>query len=248
MIRFLTIFFLSASAIAAPAPKAVNALELLKVSDRARGAAAALQGVSWTSEVKSVEADEESSVTYAIKIRGNDALAEAIDPPRQKGELALFNDRTLWFFKPGLKKPISISLRQKLMGQAANGDIASTQYARDYEPVSTKQETINGHLVWLLDLKAKAKNVTYDRIRYWITDKEKLAVKAEFLTVSGQVFKIAEFKYGNTIVLKGTKFPFVGEMKIRDANNPKNVTTITYKNPREEAHAPSLFNVNNLVK
>lgn len=235
------------SANAAPAA-GVDAVELLKVSDRSRGAAAALEGVSWNSEVKASEDGEESKVTYLVKIRGTDALAEAIDPPRQKGELALFNDRTLWFMKPGLKKPVSISLRQKLMGQAANGDIASTNYARDYDPTSTKTETINGHKVWVLELKAKAKNVTYDRIRYWITDREKLAVKAEFLTVSGKLFKTAEFKYGNKITLKGKQFPFVMEMKITDANNAKNVTTITYRNPREDAHPTGIFNVNNLVK
>lgn len=257
MMQLLGILLLSASALAAPAKKAapaakagtaVNAEELLRVSDRSRGAAAALQGVSWTSEIASVENGETSNVTYAVKIRGNDAIAETMSPPRQKGELALFNDRTLWFFKPGLKKPISISPRQKLMGQAANGDIASTQYARDYEPVSQKDDSVAGQETWLIELKAKAKNVTYDRIRYWIAKRDKLAIKAEFLTISGELFKAAEFKYGNSVVLKGVKYPFVSEMKIRDANNAKNVTTITYKNPREETHAPSLFNVNNLVK
>jgi outer membrane lipoprotein-sorting protein len=218
------------------------------VSDRSRGAAAALQGVSWNSEVKADEDGEKSSVSYAVKIRGNDAVAETEAPPRQKGEVALFNDRTLWFYKPGLRKPVSISPRQKLMGQAANGDIASTQYARDYDPASIKDDQVGTEAAWLLDLKAKAKNVTYDRIHYWVSKKTKLAVKAEFLTLSGEVFKVAEFKYGNQIKLKGTNFPFVSEMRIQDAHNPKNVTTIIYRNPREEAHPPSLFNVNNLVK
>jgi outer membrane lipoprotein-sorting protein len=251
MMQMMGILLLSAGALAAPAKKAtapaaqgVNAVELLKISDRSRGAAAALEGVSWNSNIVSTENGEESAAGYAVKIRGNDAIAETISPPRQKGEIALFNDRTLWFFKPGLKKPISISPRQKLMGQAANGDIASTQYARDYEPMAQKDDGSN----WMLDLKAKAKNVTYDRIKYWISKKDKLAVKAEFLTVSGELFKVAEFKYGNSVVLKGVKYPFVSEMRIHDANNPKNITTISYKNPREESHATSLFNVNNLVK
>ena len=45
----------------------------------------------------------------------------------------LFNDRTIWFIKPGLRKPVSISARQRLVGDAANGDIATTNYARDYD-------------------------------------------------------------------------------------------------------------------
>jgi outer membrane lipoprotein-sorting protein len=187
-------------------------------------------------------------VTYEIKVRGNDALAEAVAPARQKGEMILFNDRTLWFFKPGIRKPVSISPRQKLMGQAANGDIASTQYFRDYDGTLAGEETVGGTPAWKLELKAKGRNVTYEGIRYWISKKDRLGLKAEFLTVSGDVFKTAEFKYGNAISLKGETLPFVSEMLIRDARNTANETVIRYRKPREATHAASLFNVNNLVR
>ncbi len=222
--------------------------DLLSSSDSARGAARDLKGLTWQSEVISTEKGETSRVSYEVKVLGNDALAKVTAPARQKGELVLFNDRTLWFFKPGLKKPVNISPRQKLMGQAANGDIASTQYARDYEATSAGEDTVKGEKSWKLELKAKAKNVTYDKIRYWISRKDKVALKAEFLTLSGEPFKIAEFKYGNHVVIKGKKFPFVSTMEIRDALNSANVTTIEYKNPKEEAHAKGLFNVNSLMK
>lgn len=228
---------------------APSAADLLSASDRARGAARATKGLSWTSEVTSVENGDTSNVTYEVKVLGNDALAEVKSPPRQKGELVLFNDRTLWFFKPGLKKPVNISPRQKLIGQAANGDIASTQYARDYEATGpATADIVENTKTWRLDLKAKAKNVTYDRIRYWISQDNKVAVRAEFLTLAGEKFKVAEFQYGNDIVLAGKKLPFVSEMKISDANNAQNVTTLRYKNPREEAHRAGLFNVSSLTK
>lgn len=222
--------------------------ELLKVSDRSRGAAASSQGLSWTTTVTSVENGESRTVGYTLKVRGTDAIAEVIAPARQKGEIILFNDRTLWFYKPGLRKPVSISARQKLVGQAANGDIASTNYARDYEAESVKDEKADGADAWLLALKAKASNVTYEKIRYWVSKSTKLAVKAEFLTVSGQVFKKATFKYGNSLVIKGKSFPFVSEMRIQDAFTAANVTTISYKSPKEESHSSSIFNVNNLIK
>lgn len=222
--------------------------ELLQSSDRARGAARSLKGLTWQSEVSSKENGEESKVTYEVKVLGNDALARVTAPARQKGELVLFNDRTLWFFKPGLKKPVNVSPRQKLMGQAANGDIASTQYARDYEATSAGEDGAGGEPAWKLELKAKAKNVTYDRIRYWVSKKERVALKAEFLTLAGEPFKVAEFKYGNSVEIKGQKLPFVSEMRITDAKNKDNVTTISYKIPKEEAHPEGLFNVNSLMK
>ena len=56
----------------------------------------------------------------------------------------LFNDRIIWFVKPGLRRPVSISARQRLSGDAANGDIASTNYARDYEGTLAGEEAVNG--------------------------------------------------------------------------------------------------------
>ncbi len=243
MISLLPLLLCLFAQAAAPLPA-----ELLTSSDRARGAARNLKGISWQSEVISSENGEESKVTYGVKVLGNDALAQVTAPARQKGELVLFNNRTLWFFKTGLRKPVNISPRQKLIGQAANGDIASTQYARDYEAVSAGEDTVNGQKAWKLDLKAKAKNVTYDKIRYWISKKEQVALKAEFLTLAGTPFKVAEFKYGNSMTIAGKKVPFVSEMIIRDANNSANATTINYRNPKEEAHSAGLFNVNSLMK
>jgi len=245
MKEFLLLFLLFPCAALAnpPAPG-----ELLSNSDRARGAAKSLKGITWESEVVSSENGSESRVTYRVKVFGVDALAQIIAPARQKGELVLFNDRTLWFFKPGLKKPVNISPRQKLIGQAANGDIASTQYARDYEALAAGEDTVDGKKAWKLDLKAKAKNVTYDRIRYWISKTDQVALRAEFLTLAGATFKVAEFKYGNSMTIKDSKYPFVSEMKITDAKNAANTTIIVYKNPKEEAHQAGLFNVNSLMK
>ncbi len=220
--------------------------DLLKEADRARGAAD--EGISWNIDLQTEEEGKDSTVSYSVKVKGVDALAEATAPAKNKGEIMLFNDRNLWFFKPGLKKPVAISARQKLMGQAANGDIASTNYFRDYAGTVTGEEKVGGVDTWKLDLKAKAKNVTYDGIRYWIAKDRKIGVKAEFLTVSGEVFKRATFDYGNKMTTAGKEYPFVSKMIITDALNDKNRTTISYASPRQEKLGGSLFNVNNLVR
>lgn len=234
--------------VSAFANAAADPAQLLKLSDRSRGAAASTEGLSWSADVETFEDDSSRKATYAIKVRGNDAIAEVIAPARSKGEIMLFNDRNLWFVKPGLKKPLSISPRQKLMGQAANGDIASTNYARDYEGSVVGEETIGGAPAWKLELKAKAKNVTYDKIRYWITKKENLGVKAEFLTLGGETFKVAEFEYKNQLKVGGENFPFVSRMVITDSFNPKNKTVFLYNSPKVETHPISIFNVNNLTR
>jgi outer membrane lipoprotein-sorting protein len=238
-----TVFFLIIFSITA---RAQVDKELLKASDRARGSLDS--GLTWDSEVTTVEDGETSVRKFKIKAKGVNANVEALEPSRNKGEIYLFNDRTMWFFKPSLKKPVAISSRQKLTGQAANGDIASTQYARDYTPKLERTETIKGEKVYVLMLKAKANNLTYDKIRYWVSDKTKRAIKAEYLTLQGKPFKRATLEYGNKLNVKGKKIDFVSKMEIVDAKIPKNKSIIRYINPRLEEHKENLFNVNNLKR
>ena len=222
------------------------AVDLLKASDRARGQLE--KGVSWRIEVETTEEGETSKREFSVKASGGDAYVEAIAPARNKGEIYLFNDRTMWFFKPSLKKPVAISARQKLVGQAANGDIASTNYARDYTPTIEGVENINGEKVHVLMLKAKADNLTYDKIRYWVSDKTKRGIKAEFLTLQGKPFKRATLEYKNKIKIDGKSLDFVSEMTIVDAQFANDRSTIRYFEPKAATHPKNLFSVNNLSR
>jgi Outer membrane lipoprotein-sorting protein len=229
---------------AAP-PGAPDAAALLRDSDRARGGLE--KGVTWTLTVTSTEEGTTTRRTMNVRARNTDAVVETTAPPRQKGEVILFNDRSLWFLKPGLRRPIAISARQRLQGDASNGDVASTNYARDYAGTIVGEEVVEGEPAWKLDLVARSKDVTYDRIRYWISKRRRLGMKAEFLTVGGDVFKTATFEYGNRVrIPSGEQIDFVSRMTIRDAMGAGGVTVLTYESPRAETHAPSIFNVNNV--
>jgi outer membrane lipoprotein-sorting protein len=236
---FLTLLF-------AATARADLALDLLKSSDEARGSFE--QGINWKAEIETSEDGETSTRGFSVRARGTDAYVEALSPARNQGEVYLFNDRTMWFFKPSLKKPVAISARQKLTGQAANGDIASTNYARDYTPTIEKTETIEGEKVHGLFLKAKSPNLTYDQIRYWISDKTRKGIKAEFLTLQGQPFKKATLEYKNKITVGGKTLDFVSLMTITDAQFENNKSTIKYSEPKATTLSKSLFNVNNLSR
>lgn len=241
--KWMVVALLMASAAPATRP---NANELLQQSDRSRGGLKG--GLVWDITIDSVEDGNTTQRSFKVKARGDDALASATAPSRNKGEVFLFNNRTMWFYKPGLRKPVAISARQKLTGQAANGDIASTHYSRDYEGEVTGSEVVAGERAWVVELKAKNKDVTYDQIRYWISEKAKLGLKAEFLSLEGKVLKTATFEYGNSVQSEGAKLPFVSKMKIQDAKIAANHSTITYQQPTPAEIAPSTFNINNLVQ
>jgi hypothetical protein len=232
---------------AAPAPAPTpTAEELLKAADRSRGALES--GVTWDMTIDTVEDQQKSSRTATAKALGYDTRVEMNSPAYAKGQIILLKDSEMWFSTPKLKKPILISSKTKLSGPAANGDIATTSYSRDYRGALTGEEQVGGEDAWRLELQAVAKNVTYDRIRYWVSKSRRVALKAEFLTLRGDAFKIATFEYANTLKAGGQELPFLSRMTITDAAAPENVSTITYGPPRLEDLPASLFDVNSLVR
>lgn len=195
---------------------APDAHSILKDSDQARGGG--LPGIVWEIRLQSRDGEKKDEPQrILVKAVDDSSVAETQEPVRFKGSKILQVERSMWMTRPGLSKPIPISPRQRMSGQAANGDIAATNYAGDYEAVMAGTETIDGESCYVLDLSAKHKRATYDKIRYWVSLQRVVGVKAEFYSVSGKLLKTATFDYGNTIEHEGKRIPFISRMTIRDA-------------------------------
>ena len=224
---------------------AMNPEEILRKADEARGN---MEGVEWEIDIKSIEGGREQNRTLRVSARSFNSLAEFLAPANVKGQKMLMIDRNMWFVKPGLSKAVPISPRQKLLGGAANGDIASTNYAGDYKVVHTDDDTVNGEACHLFDLNAVDKKVTYDRIKYWISKERLVGVKAEFYTVSGKMFKTAMFEYENSITVDGAPRPFISRMVITNAIVKEDVTTMIFRKVSFKKIPDSMFNLNLLLK
>lgn len=195
---------------------APDAHSILKDSDQARGGG--LPGIEWEIRVVSRDGDRtDEPQRLLVKAVDDSSVAETQEPVRFKGSKILQVERNMWMTRPGLSKPIPISPRQRMSGQASNGDIAATNYAGDYDAQMEATETLDGEPCHVLNLIAKHKRTTYDRIRYWVSVKRLVGVKAEFYSVSGKLLKTATFEYRNTIEHEGKRIPFVSRMTIRDA-------------------------------
>lgn len=242
---FVMVFFICTAVFILPASAEISPKEILSSADMARGN---VEGIEWEIDIESVEGDSSQNRSIRVSARGYNSLAEFISPPKVKGGKLLMIDRNMWFMKPGLRKPVPISPRQKLMGGAANGDIASTNYAGDYEPVSVSDDTVNNEPCYLLDLKSINKKATYDRIRYWVLKERLVGVKSDFFTVSGKRFKSATFEYDNSIMIDGRPRPFVSRMVIMDAVIKGNTTTMTYHKVELKKIPDSTFNLNLLIR
>ncbi len=195
---------------------ATDAQALLERSDQARGGG--LPGIIWNIQLTPTEGDRRLE-EQRLEVRAVDdaSVAETLEPARFRGAKILQVGRNMWLTKTGLAKPIPVSPRQRMTGQAANGAIAATNYAADYTPTLVGEETLNGEACHVLDLAARHKRATYDRVRYWVSKTREVAVKAEFFSLSGKLLKTASFEYGNEIRFEGRRIPFVSRMLIRDA-------------------------------
>lgn len=212
MTRFLLLVLALLPTLAA----ATDAQALLERSDQARGGG--LPGIVWNIQLTPTEGDRRLE-EQRLEVRAVDdaSVAETLEPARFRGAKILQVGRNMWLTKTGLAKPIPVSPRQRMTGQAANGDIAATNFAADYTPTLVGEETLNGEACHVLELAARHKRATYDRVRYWVSKSREVAVKAEFFSLSGKLLKTASFEYGNDIRFEGRRIPFVSRMLIRDA-------------------------------
>lgn len=227
-----------------PTAAAPDAAALLKTSDQARGGG--LPGLLWEVDIVTRSgAQPPSTMKMRLKAADHASLAETLEPVRSKGGKMLQIERNMWLSKPGLKKPVAISPRQRLSGQAAIGDLAATNYVRDYTATVLKEDSSTGEPCYVLDLKAISNKTTYDRLHYWISKVRGVAVHAEFLSLSGKRLKAAHFEYGNTIQIDGRRVPFVSRMTISDDLTDA-VTVLSYSGVKVQHIPASEFSVSNL--
>lgn len=241
MISRLCFFLLGLSILWPGSVMALAPHEILQMADRSRGN---LEGITWTVKINSSNDKKNSSMTLSVKARGFDLATEYLAPPKYKGNKMLMLKGSMWFYKPGLSKPVPISKRQKLIGDAVYGDIAATNYAADYTASPLPDETINNELCYKFDLNSKTKKSTYNRIVYWISKERLVGIKADYYTVSGKKFKTAFMQYENSVMIDGRLKPFISSLMIHDELMSRNITTLSLTDPGLKALPDYFFNLN----
>jgi hypothetical protein len=130
---------------------------------------------------------------FEVHAKGADkALVKSLDP-RDRGLRVLMLGDDMWVSLPDVSRPVRITPMQRLVGQASSGDVAKTYYALDYLPTLVREERVGKHACALLDLKARRKGATYQRIEYWVDLQTLAPVQANFYLTSGKYSKYASF-------------------------------------------------------
>ncbi len=127
---------LLAGAAPAGAAEPMTAQQLLEATDRSRGGG--LPGVAWDLKITAVDPDAGENVRMMrVKADGDNSVAETYFPARSAGGRLLQLGRNMWYGRPDIQKPVSISSRQKMMGPAANGDRAPKLIRNAGSPTAT---------------------------------------------------------------------------------------------------------------
>lgn len=127
---------------------------------------------------------------YKVLSKGNEnSLVLTVEPAAERGQVLLMKGRDLWLYLPKVSQPVRLSLAQRLTGQVSNGDIARANFAGDYTPRLAGTERIGNDALYVLELSAVDRRVTYQRVRLWVRQRDFRPYKAEFYSLSDRLLK-----------------------------------------------------------
>ncbi len=174
--------------------------------------------VSATDKVRNAEQPFRSTLTLTEYVRGEERsksafvlfskedashrfrnLLQYTEPPRDAGKRVLLDGRSFWFFDPASQASVRISAQQRLVGQAAIGDVLTVNLAEDYAATIAGTETIDDagrqkRNCWHLDLKAATDTAVYSRVEYWVEQGTFHPVKGKFYSDSGRLLKVIYYR------------------------------------------------------
>ncbi|MGA9069828.1 MAG: outer membrane lipoprotein-sorting protein [Terracidiphilus sp.] len=187
---FLVVSFLVTCALVCRA-QTPDANALLKRSDAYRN--------GWSSYVLKVKithfesGKEDESKLYEVSQKGTEKTYVEFLSPREKGQHLLMLGDDMWVYLPDTSRPVRITPLERLSGDASNGDVARTNYAVDYTADYLRTEKVGAENCHVLELKAKRKGSTYQRILFWVRVTDARPVRAEYYLTSGKHIKSATF-------------------------------------------------------
>ena len=185
------------------ATRAETAQEIVAASDKVRNPGEPFRSTNTLTEFSAGKPrDQNVLVLYAKEDPATHQFRNLIRytaPPRDQGKMVLLDGRVLWFYDPNSKASVRISPQQRLIGQAAIGDVLTVNLAIDYSGTLLGDETIQDvgrkdRQCWHLDMKAANDQAVYNRVEYWVEHGTHYPVKAKFYSDSGRLLKILYYR------------------------------------------------------
>jgi outer membrane lipoprotein-sorting protein len=170
---------------------------------------------------------EKDSVTQAHIFRRDTKkqfLILILLPEVNKGQGYLREEDNVWFYDPTSRKFSHSSVKENLQNtKAKNSDFTLSSFAEDYEVTSMTEGTLGKFPVWILDLKAKTNEVSYERVVLYIRKDRTMLLKREDYSVNGRLMRTTA--YPKYVELDGKLLP--SQILILDEINKGEKSQIT---------------------
>ncbi len=163
--------------------------------------------------------------------------------PSESGQKLLMLDDQFWIVMPRSRRPIRITATQKLLGEAASGDIATLTWSEDYAGIIRGRTVVDDVPSLVLDLKAIRTGVTYAGITLYLAESDHRPLKADLYLSSGKLAKVAHFKMGE---LNGRRQ--VVMMTLIDRIQTKQITEVHYLAMTPQTLPDKVYNPAYLVR
>ncbi len=125
---------------------AQSAQDIIAAADKVRNPGEPFRSTTTLTEyVRGKPKDSTTLVVYSKEDKASGQfrnLVRYVEPPRDAGKMALLDGQNLWFYDPAAKSSVRISTQQRLVGQAAIGDVLTINFAVDYTGTLLGDETI----------------------------------------------------------------------------------------------------------
>ena len=179
---------------------AMSAGDILAATDRLRNPQQSFRSEITLTDYISGRKNAQMSITVYSKPRpgsGEFRSIVHIDAPRKDaGKVMLRDGKELYFYDPDAANTIRISPQQRLLGQASNGDVMTTNFAQDYAATLVGEDSVEDarkrpRTCYFLKLKARGGAAVYNAIDYWVETSTMQPVKGRFHAAGGKLLKLA---------------------------------------------------------
>ncbi|MCX7023876.1 MAG: outer membrane lipoprotein-sorting protein [Spirochaetes bacterium] len=159
-------------------------------------------------------------------------------PEVNKGQGYLREDDNVWFYDSGSRKFSHSSIKENIQNsEAKNSDLTKRSLLDDYGVAATTEGTIGKYPVWVIDLKAKNTEVSYERMKLHVRKDQNMILKEEDFSVSGRLMRTTLFpKYAD---VGGKLIP--SQILIIDELNPGEKSQLTLTEQSVAALPDSVF-------
>lgn len=171
----------------------------------------------------------EKDTLIQVKLFRRDAHDQIVwimqKPEAQKGQGFLKVDENIWMYDPESGKFSHSTMKEQIQNsKAKSSDLKRTSYVSDYDIAGTAEGVLGKYPVWVLTLKAKNNEVSYQSLRLSIRKDKPLVLKEEDFSVSDRLMRTVLFP-PTYIELAGRTIP--SQMLINDELNKGEKSEVT---------------------